>query len=156
MRTQASFVGILLLVGSCAFGQSYDMTVHLSSGGTVTIPLDDIRRIEFVNIPAGVQDPEDAGQTLGVFRLLQNYPNPFNPRTTIEYEIPDAADVTVRIYDLRGALVTELLRETQAAGPHRVTWDGTDSEGAPIGSGVYFCAVECGERALSQKLILVK
>ena len=156
MRRQALFVGIVLLLGTCAFGQSYDMRVHLSSGETVIIPLDDIQRVEFANIPAGVESPEDPGDGLGVFRLLQNYPNPFNPRTTIEYEIPDVADVTVRIYDLRGALVRELLHETQLAGPHRVTWNGTDGGLAPVASGVYFCVVGCGGRSLSQKLILVK
>jgi hypothetical protein len=156
MSRQVLFVAVLLLLSSCALGQGFDMTVHLSNGETVTIPLDDIQRIEFVNIPTGVEDPGDPGYALGIFQLLPNYPNPFNPRTTIEYEIPDVADVTVRIYDLRGALVSELLHETQAAGPHRVTWDGTDTKRAPVSSGVYFCAVQCGERALSQKLILVK
>jgi hypothetical protein len=144
MRRQALFVGIVLLLGTCAFGQSYDMRVHLSSGETVIIPLDDIQRVEFANIPAGVQDPEGEGSALGVFRLLQNYPNPFNPRTTIEYEIPDVADVTVRIYDLRGALVRELLHDTQLAGPHRVTWNGTDGRLAPVASGVHFCVVGRG------------
>lgn len=158
MRSQALSAGVLLLVllSSSAFGQSYDMIIHLSGGGTVTIPHDDIRRIEFANIPTGVQEPEDPGHALGVFQLLQNYPNPFNPSTTIAYDIPDVADVTVRIYNLQGALIKELLHETQPAGRHQLTWDGTDSERAQVSSGVYFCAVECGERVLAQKLILVK
>lgn len=152
MRSQALSVGILLLLSSGAFGQSYDMTVHLSSGQTVTVALDDVRCVEFANL-TGVHDPGYAPQ---VFQLLQNYPNPFNPSTTIAYEIPDVADVTVRVYDLRGALVNELLHETQTAGRHQVAWDGTDSGRSGVSSGVYFCAVECGGRALSQKLILVK
>jgi hypothetical protein len=156
MRTRALFVSILLLLGSSAFGQSYEMTVHLRSGETVTIPHDDIRRIEFANILTGVQDPADPGHAPGLFRLLQNYPNPFNPSTTIEYVTPDRADVTVRIFDLRGALVKELLRETQTAGRHQVSWDGTNGNRVPVSSGVYFYAVECGEATLCRQLILVK
>jgi len=156
MRNRLLFAGILLLAASGALAQSYGMTVHLKSGETVTIPLDDIQRIEFADIETGVQDPGSSGPALGIFRVMQNYPNPFNPSTTIEYEIPGTADVTVRIYDLQGAVVKELLHESQPAGWHRVTWDGTDGRNARVASGVYFYAVKCGGRALSQKLILVK
>jgi hypothetical protein len=155
MKCQALLVGILLLLGSSGYGQSYDLTIHLRNGETVTIPHDDIRRIEFA-LQTGVPDPEDSGFAPRVLVLRQNYPNPFNPSTTIEYELPDAADVAVRIYDLHGALIRELLHETQAAGPHRVVWDGTDSSRARVASGAYVYAVECGEQALSHHLILVK
>jgi hypothetical protein len=158
MRSQALSVSILLLLNSSAFGQSYDMTIHLRNGETVSLSHDDIQRIEFAHIPNGLQDPdpEEPGRAPRVFLLLQNYPNPFNPSTTIEYEIPDMADVTVRIYGLQGALIKELLHETQAEGRHHVTWDGTDSERMRVSSGVYFYTVECGKRTLSKKLILVK
>jgi hypothetical protein len=152
MRSQALFVGILLLLSSTAMGESFDMTIHLKGGGTVTIPDGDIRRIVFVT-PAGVQDP---GESPLVFQLLQSSPNPFGPSTTIAYEIADAADVEVRIYDVRGALIRELVRETQSAGRHQVVWDGTDDDHARVSSGVYFYAVDCDERTLTQKLILVK
>jgi hypothetical protein len=155
MKCQALLVGVLLLLGSSGYGQSYDLTIHLRNGETVTIPHDDIRRIEFA-LQTGVPDPDDQGLAPRVLVLRQNYPNPFNPSTTIEYEIPEAADVAVRIYDLHGALIKELLHETQAAGPHRVVWDGTDSSQARVASGAYVYEVECGEQALSHHLILVK
>ncbi|MBN2170254.1 MAG: T9SS type A sorting domain-containing protein [Candidatus Krumholzibacteriota bacterium] len=154
--TLATGILLLLLLGSSALGQSYEMTIHLGSGETVVVPLDDIRRIEFANILTGVQDPADPGQAPPGFQVLQNYPNPFNPSTAIEYLIPDVADVTVRVFDLKGALVRELLRETQAAGRHRVTWDGTNGDRERVPSGVYFCAVACGEATLCRQLILVK
>jgi flagellar hook assembly protein FlgD len=91
-----------------------------------------------------------------LFQLLQNYPNPFNPATTIAYEIPAAAPVVVRIFDLHGALISELVNETQPAGRHQTTWNGTDGQGARVASGVYVCAVSCGTMALSQQLLLVK
>ncbi len=155
MRRPALFVGILLLLGSSAFGQSYDMTVHLSGGASVTIPLDDILRIEFAGVAAGVVGPTGPWIPLGGFLLLQNHPNPSSPSTTIEYEIPAEADVSVRIFDVRGALVTELLHETQSAGRHQVTWDGTDGR-APVATGMYVYAVACGGQTLTERLILLR
>ncbi len=156
MRCQALLLCVLLMTSSSAFSQSYEMTIHLKNGDPVTIPHAEIRRIEFANITIGVENPADFGHVLSVFQFLKNYPNPFNPSTTIEYEIPDMADVTVCIFDLEGALIKELLHETQARGRHQATWDGTDSNGAGVSSGVYFCEVECGELALTRRLILVK
>jgi hypothetical protein len=156
MKTLVLCAGILLLLSSSALGQSYEMTIHLSSGQTVTIPHDAIQRIEFTDVATGVQDPADPGQAPQAFQLLRNYPNPFNPATTIAYAIPTAAEVTVRIHDAKGALIKELLHATQSAGPHQLNWDGTDSRGALSASGVYFAVVECGQAALSQQLILVK
>jgi hypothetical protein len=157
MRSIALPMGILLLLSASAFGRSYDMTIHLRNGQTLTIPHDDIRRIEFA-ITTGINDPDPdiPPRAPLVFQLLQNYPNPFNPSTIIEYETPDKADVTVRVYNLKGALIRELLHETQAAGRHRVTWDGMDGTRARVASGVYFYTVKCGKLTLSKKLILVK
>ena len=155
MRNRALCMGLLLLLGSSAAGQSYDMTVHLSGGRTVTISLDDIRVIEFAGLP-GTQDPEDPEKTPHGFQLPQNYPNPFNPSTTIDYEIPNTANVTVRIYNLQGALIAELVNEVQAKGWQQTAWDGTDGRRAPVSSGVYLCVVECGATTLSRKLILIR
>ena len=156
MRIQTLSVYTLLLLGSSALGQSHEMTIHLKSGETVTIPHAEIRRIELAHIPTGIPDPAEPEQTPHAFRLLRSYPNPFNPSTTIEYEIPAGADVRIRVFDLHGALVKELLHEAQEAGRHKVTWDGTDRRCARVASGVYVYAVECGGRALSRQLILVK
>jgi len=156
MKRPASFLGIFLLLGSSALGQSYDLTVHLSSGESVVMPLDDILRIEFTGIFSGVEEPVGLATAVHALLLLQNYPNPSRPSTTIEYEIPAEANVSVRIFDLQGALVRELLQETQSAGRHRVIWDGTAASGAPVASGMYVYAVECGGQGLSQRLILVR
>lgn len=156
MRSLTFSAGILLMLGTSAFAQSYEMTIHLKGGATITIPNDDIRRIEFANVPTGTDGPDDLGQAPHLFQLLQNYPNPFNPSTTITYEIPNAADVTVRIFDVKGALIRVLLHEAQSAGRHEVPWNGTDSRGARVPSGVYIYAVECGDQDLARRLILVK
>jgi hypothetical protein len=67
------------------------------------------------------------------YRLMQNYPNPFNPSTSISYQLPSGGFVTLKIYDILGNQVTELVTGHQNAGVHRVEWDAS---GYP--SGVYF------------------
>jgi hypothetical protein len=160
MESNMAFRWMCVLIGllfcSSAFGQSYEMKIHLSNGTTVAIPNSDVRRIEFKQTSTGVEDAAGLGAAPLAFRLLQNYPNPFNPSTTIQYETATLADVNVRIFDLRGALIKELVHSTQAAGLHRVVWDGTDSKSARVSSGVYFSVVDCGGQALSRRLILIK
>jgi hypothetical protein len=156
MRSRILCVGLLLLISSGALAQSYDMTIHLASGETVTIPHDDIQRIVFALAQTGVGDPTDPQQTPCVFQLLQNHPNPFNPSTIIEYAIPARQEVAIRVFDLKGALVRELLHGVQDAGRHQMAWDGRNDNCAPVSSGVYLCAVSCGGRILSQSLTLVK
>lgn len=156
MRIRLLCAGLLLLLGSAAHAQSYDLTIHLVSGETVTIPHDDILRLVFALAPTAVGDTTDPGLAPRVFQLLPSHPNPFNPATTIAYLLPAREDVAVRVHDLQGALVRELLREVQDAGRHEVVWDGRNDGDAPVASGVYLCAVSCGGRVLSQRLILVK
>lgn len=150
MRRFALPLGILLLTTG-AMGQSYELTIHLRTGETITIPHDGIRRLEFAGVTTGQPDLQSAA-----FLLLPNFPNPFNPSTTIAYEIPATSHVTVRIYDLHGALLSELINKTQDAGRHEVRWDGTGAHRTRLASGVYLCAVACNGATLSQRLMLVK
>lgn len=70
--------------------------------------------------------------------LLPAYPNPFNSVTILRYTLPAQRLVTLRIVDLRGAVVRTLVRRNQQAGTYTVPWDGTDRQGASVASGVYF------------------
>ena len=75
--------------------------------------------------------------------LLPNYPNPFNPETWIPYELAHAADVTITIYDIKGAVVRQLDLGHQAAGYYTTQskaayWDGRNERGESVASGVYF------------------
>jgi hypothetical protein len=154
MRT-CVLAACLLLFSSSAFGQSYVMKVHLSTGQTTTISSDDISRIEFANLTAGVE-PSLPAHSTGVIQFLGSYPNPFWPSTTIEYVIASRADVRARVYDLNGGLVRELQNDNVAAGRHQLTWDGTNKSRARVPSGLYFLKMECGAQAISRRLILIK
>jgi hypothetical protein len=72
------------------------------------------------------------------FALMQNYPNPFNPDTRIEFEMPEAGNVKVAIYNVSGQLVRTLLSEAREAGRHRIRWDGLDDNANDVVSGIYY------------------
>jgi hypothetical protein len=72
------------------------------------------------------------------FALAQNYPNPFNPTTTIQFSLPTAADVTVKIYNVLGQEVRTLLNGMQGVGTFETVWNGRNSAGARVASGIYF------------------
>jgi hypothetical protein len=84
------------------------------------------------------------------------YPNPFNPSTTISYDMPNEAFVSVVIYDAIGQEVRRLVSEQAPAGRYRVQWDALDSQGRAVGSGVYIAKVEAGSFSNSQKMLLLK
>ena len=71
------------------------------------------------------------------FALLQNFPNPFNASTAIEYQLPEALEVEVIVYDLLGQEVRRLMDGKVEAGCHSVLWDGRDSSGRDVASGIY-------------------
>jgi hypothetical protein len=145
----------LLALSSNALGQSFFMYIHLSDGEIVTVPIVGIQRIEFENLTP-VEDAEELQQVVTSFQLMQNYPNPFNPSTTIEYQIPKMANVSVRIFNIRGQLVKELLNEPQTEGLHQVTWNATNQNNERVASGIYIFMLQGGDVMLSKKMILVK
>jgi len=90
------------------------------------------------------------------FQLSQNFPNPFNPRTVIRYQLPEASDVKLVIYNTAGQLVRTLATGKMAAGKYSVTWDATDDRGARVASGVYLYRLQAGDYVSQKKLLLMK
>lgn len=88
--------------------------------------------------------------------LDQNRPNPFNPSTEICYHVPTSSRVRVAVYDAAGRLVDVLVDRTVEAGDHTVVWNGVDSRGRAVDSGVYFCRFVCGDRTFTRKMILLR
>jgi len=71
------------------------------------------------------------------FALHQNYPNPFNPSTVISYSLPSAARISVIVYDILGNVVNELFAGTAQQGYNAVVWNGSNSAGGKVASGMY-------------------
>jgi hypothetical protein len=90
------------------------------------------------------------------FSLAQNYPNPFNPITSLRYDLPEQAQVTLTIYDLTGREVTQLVNTTQEPGFKSVRWDATDMHGKPASAGVYLYQIRAGEFVQTRKMVLLK
>ncbi len=85
------------------------------------------------------------------YALGQNYPNPFNPTTGISYQLPQAGNVKLGVYNLLGMEVATLVNGFREAGIHSATWNAT---GMP--SGVYFYKIEAGNFSRTLKMVLQK
>jgi len=99
---------------------------------------------------AGIADHKVAAD----FALLHNYPNPFNPRTTIQYRIAAAGMVELAIFNSLGQKVRTLIDEAKPAGRHQAVWDGSDSSGRKVASGVYFYRLRVGELVEHRSMLL--
>jgi hypothetical protein len=105
-----------------------------------------------------VSDLEDGNviQPL-VFELAQNFPNPFNPTTNIRFTIPEATNVSVKIYNVRGQLVRHLHNDFMNSGTHLIQWHGDNDQGRTVGSGIYFIRVQDGNNNNAvRKSVLLK
>lgn len=85
------------------------------------------------------------------FKLEQNFPNPFNPTTTIQYQLPQDAKVTLKVYDILGSEVATLINEEQNAGYKEVQFNGNN-----IASGIYVYRLTAGNYISTKKMMLVK
>jgi hypothetical protein len=85
------------------------------------------------------------------FSLLQNYPNPFNPTTTIKFQLPEARDVKLVVYDVLGRQVIILVDGRQTAGSHDVKFDASG-----LSSGVYFYRLTAGDFVKTRKSLLIR
>ena len=90
------------------------------------------------------------------FALSQNYPNPFNPSTTIDFSVEENGPVSLRIYNISGSLVTTLIDQVMVPGAHSTEWNGRDSHGISVASGIYFYRLTAGNRTLTKKMVLLQ
>jgi flagellar hook assembly protein FlgD len=90
------------------------------------------------------------------FELRHVYPNPFNASTTISFTIPADAVTSLAIYSITGQKICELVSEQLGAGSHTVRWDGMDSAGRLVSSGVYFARLNAGSFSAVQSMAFVK
>ena len=88
--------------------------------------------------------------------LTDSYPNPFNPNTTIHFTIGEPQHVNIAVYDVNGKLVKTLTDEQLREGQHRVSWNGDNSRGERVSSGVYFISMSAKDFRQSRQVVLVK
>ena len=116
------------------------------------------------DIPFSVDPASHALSTLGYIKqttILQNYPNPFNPETWFPYDLAEKAEVILKIYDVRGALVRQLNIGQQEPGSYRsqekaAYWDGKDQYGTKVASGMYFYTFSAGDFQRTRRMVILK
>ncbi|NQV30229.1 MAG: T9SS type A sorting domain-containing protein [Candidatus Marinimicrobia bacterium] len=105
-------------------------------------------------VPVSVDEP--VGLPSG-FVLSQNYPNPFNPTTTISYIIPQIVDVRLTVFDITGREVVRLVdNKTQATGRYNIQWNGLNTSGEKVASGLYFYKIVAGDFQQTNKMMMLK
>jgi hypothetical protein len=117
--------------------------------------------LEYYGDPTSVGD--DDGNEPDIPRsisLSQNYPNPFNPNTTISLDIPGVSGekqhVEVTVYDIRGRCVRMLIDSDLEPGSHKIHWNGQNSNGESVSSGIYLYTLKTGEGTFTRKMTVLK
>jgi len=85
------------------------------------------------------------------FKLEQNFPNPFNPTTKIQYQLPQVAKVTLKVYDILGSEVATLVNEEQEAGYKEIQFNGVG-----YASGMYIYRLQAGNYISTKKMLMIK
>ena len=107
---------------------------------------------DFMFVTEGETSSEFVGTDVPeALQLSQNYPNPFNPSTKIDFALPEAAQVTLEVYNMLGQQVATLENGYLSAGQHTVSFDATD-----LSSGIYLYRLQAGDQVLTRTLTLVK
>ncbi|MBK6506372.1 MAG: T9SS type A sorting domain-containing protein [Ignavibacteria bacterium] len=107
--------------------------------------------IEFDGLKNSDSGTENLASLPTEYGLAQNYPNPFNPVTKINYEIPAAGKVTLKIYSLLGKEIATLVNERMDAGRYSASFNGAD-----LASGMYFYKITAGDFTAVKKMVLIK
>ena len=95
-----------------------------------------------------------SGQLPRVCALHQSHPNPGRFGSTIAFDLPVATEVTLKVFDTVGRLTTSLVSQRMDPGAHSMIWDGTNSAGRVVPSGVYFYRMEAGDFTDTKKLLI--
>ena len=132
---------------------SYEFVILEVNGASCEFTLDDIYwevggTVDVIN--------ENKDLILQEFILYNNYPNPFNPSTNIRYDLPEATNVTISIYDMMGREIKKLINTNQNSGYKSVIWNGTNDNGEIVSVGMYFYSIKTNTFNQTRKMILLK
>jgi len=125
---------------------------------TVTGPAgsDEYVRENYIIVNTATIIADQAGMAPTSFQLHQNFPNPFNPETRFQYELPEKSDVSVIVYSLLGQKICDVVSENQHAGYYEETWDGKDSFGRDVPSGIYILQMRTKSYKAIRKMTLMR
>ena len=133
-----------------------------NGGGSTVTDVVELHGDRSLNIRLGEGILGDDGQNAhkrGLYKAYLvggNYPNPFNPSTTISYTVDQPSDIRLTVFDIRGRRVITLVDRFQDQGVYHIQWDGTNSSGRALASGVYFYRMEAENYSVTRKMVLLK
>jgi len=146
--------------------------VYLDDVAVTGIPLSSLSknsdqppRVELIEgrIPDNIKAPKSDEKEMNhqaalplTFSLHQNHPNPFNPVTTISYQLSEATQVELSVFDVNGKEVRRLVQQAQPGGLHRVQWDARDETGQRVASGLYFYRITTPQFTETRRCMLLK
>jgi hypothetical protein len=137
-------------------GVNYLVSNIYALGAPVALPDEDKKAVnpKIMQTPGTQKQP--VAQNARITTLSSVHPNPFNPETTVDFSLAASTDVTIAVFDVRGALVKVLVDGTQTAGDHSVRWTGVDEAGRPAASGIYFVRMIAGSYSEVRKVVMLK
>jgi hypothetical protein len=134
--------------GTTAEAKQYSFIDNNVSAGNYSYRL---KQIDFDGTFEYSNSVEVEISTPSVYELAQNYPNPFNPSTAIKFNIPEAGNVKLVVYNLLGQEVNTLVNEFKSAGSYTINFDATN-----LTSGVYLYKIEANGFVQTRKMMLIK
>jgi len=120
-----------------AQGLLKNMVIHLAKGNVGKVSA------ESVSVPSKSE-------------LFGNYPNPFNLTTVIKYSLEENTKVSLKIFNILGQQIKTLVNDYREAGTYSVIWNGRDSQGIEMPSGIYLYVLKAGDKVFTKKLTLLK
>jgi len=130
--------------------EAFHISLNSVTGSIYVTTYDSILYI--LNDLSGIEEEISSG----LFFLSPADPNPFAGETTVRYELANATNVSLSIYNMLGQKVKALFSGSQASGVYSVSWDGTGKSGEILSSGIYFLRIEAGEKEASRKVMFVR
>lgn len=127
--------------------------IVLTNGESLAIWLILDELLDFAEDYVSVDETED---DTAKPELYQDTPNPFNPTTAIGFSLPEAAHVSLRIYDIQGQLVKTLMDEEMESGYHSINWNGEDADNRNVSSGVYLSRIMTNKERATNRMILLR
>ena len=152
-------------------GRSYYQFIHpdvVHEDGTIEWPSEfSFATVQWSDYNLTVEEPpllwpstgigsDENPATIRRFELSQNYPNPFNPDTKIDYRLTDNTHVNITVFNLAGQKVRTLVNKRNLAGSFTAYWNGKNSAGADVPSGIYFVRMSAGPFAQTRKMTLIR
>ena len=167
IRTPINWLTVSPLAGTVPAGGSLDLAVDFNAAGLAVglhdgqfLVLSDDPATPSVPVPVTLEisdlSPVHDNILPRVVALDQNVPNPFNPMTDIKFSLPQESQVELRVYNVRGALVRNLISGKMEAGHHTQVWMGRDDQGQTVPSGVYFYRLQLDDEVLTRRMTLLK